>query len=258
MSLTSASYANSSDAPYPDSYRHAQSYNADVEMRSVLSSTRQILEQAQSPPPSLREILGAYKAKGDGDRDMLIAMLNAKSAEDQRLASVAALHRQVIELYQTCPPSHPQNIPPPHLPHLHIPPPPHHYHAPYQTPPLSHPPRSPPHSMPPMRDQPPRSSQQPSRKRRRSSRSPARSHSSRSSTHELPPSPRSDSLEYSPRSRASMAIGSLLTVGSGASRAAEEDTHSQISAERNHHRGRNERSTHSGSSRSANSSGHSV
>lgn len=37
----------------------------------------------QQPPPSLREILGAYRSKGDGDRDMLIAMLNAKSAEDQ-------------------------------------------------------------------------------------------------------------------------------------------------------------------------------
>jgi hypothetical protein len=37
----------------------------------------------QSPPPSLREILAAYRAKGDGDRDMLLAMLNAKAAEDQ-------------------------------------------------------------------------------------------------------------------------------------------------------------------------------
>jgi len=42
-----------------------------------------VLISQQPPPPSLREILGAYKAKGDGDRDMLLAMLNAKSAEDQ-------------------------------------------------------------------------------------------------------------------------------------------------------------------------------
>jgi hypothetical protein len=42
-----------------------------------------MLTLIQAPPPSLREILGAYKSKGDGDRDMLIAMLNAKSAEDQ-------------------------------------------------------------------------------------------------------------------------------------------------------------------------------
>lgn len=38
---------------------------------------------AQTPPPTLREVLGAYNSRGDGDRDMLIAMLNAKSAEDQ-------------------------------------------------------------------------------------------------------------------------------------------------------------------------------
>ena len=37
----------------------------------------------QSPPPSLREILSAYRTKGDGDRDMLLAMLSAKTAEDQ-------------------------------------------------------------------------------------------------------------------------------------------------------------------------------
>ena len=37
----------------------------------------------QPPPPSLREILGAYRSRGDGDREMLMAMLNAKSAEDQ-------------------------------------------------------------------------------------------------------------------------------------------------------------------------------
>lgn len=37
----------------------------------------------QPPPPSLREILAAYKANGDGDREMLLTMLNAKAAEDQ-------------------------------------------------------------------------------------------------------------------------------------------------------------------------------
>ena len=37
----------------------------------------------QPPPPSLREILTAYRTKGDGDRDMLLAMLSAKTAEDQ-------------------------------------------------------------------------------------------------------------------------------------------------------------------------------
>lgn len=43
----------------------------------------QLLTTEQTPPPSLREVLGAYNSRGDGDRDMLIAMLNAKSAEDQ-------------------------------------------------------------------------------------------------------------------------------------------------------------------------------
>lgn len=38
---------------------------------------------SQPPPPTLREILEAYKARGDGDREMLLAMLNAKSSEDQ-------------------------------------------------------------------------------------------------------------------------------------------------------------------------------
>ena len=51
----------------------------------------------QPPPPSLREILGAYRSKGDGDRDMLIAMLNAKSAEDQVGAiPLYGLHRAHI------------------------------------------------------------------------------------------------------------------------------------------------------------------
>lgn len=37
----------------------------------------------QPPAPSLREVLGAYRLKGDGDREMLLAILNAKAAEDQ-------------------------------------------------------------------------------------------------------------------------------------------------------------------------------
>lgn len=52
----------------------------------------------QTPPPSLREILGAYNAKGEGDRDMLVALLNAKSAEDQRLAAIATLHQTVLQM----------------------------------------------------------------------------------------------------------------------------------------------------------------
>lgn len=36
----------------------------------------------QRNPPSMHEILAAFTAKGDGDREMLFALLNAKAAED--------------------------------------------------------------------------------------------------------------------------------------------------------------------------------
>jgi hypothetical protein len=52
----------------------------------------------QTAPPALREILSAYNAKGEGDRDMLVALLNAKSAEDQRLAAIATLHQTVLQM----------------------------------------------------------------------------------------------------------------------------------------------------------------
>ncbi|KEP53604.1 hypothetical protein V565_029080 [Rhizoctonia solani 123E] len=64
--------------------------------RPILETTWHALSQA--PPPSLREILSAYNAKGEGDREMLVALLNAKSAEDQRLASLAALHQTVLQM----------------------------------------------------------------------------------------------------------------------------------------------------------------
>ncbi|KAF8759137.1 hypothetical protein RHS01_02704 [Rhizoctonia solani] len=59
--------------------------------KSVLDSTFQAL--SQSPPPTIREILGAYSAKGEGDREMLVALLNAKSAEDQRIAAMATFNK---------------------------------------------------------------------------------------------------------------------------------------------------------------------
>ncbi|KAH9835817.1 uncharacterized protein C8Q71DRAFT_97894 [Rhodofomes roseus] len=70
----------------------------DPAMDTLLGAVWQSLQQ--SPPPNLREILDAYRAKGDGDRDMLIAMLNAKSAEDQRIASLASLQKSMLDLYQ--------------------------------------------------------------------------------------------------------------------------------------------------------------
>jgi hypothetical protein len=59
-------------------------YNDD----SVLDQQRRALQAAihafdQAPAPSLREVLAAYRLKGDGDREMLLAVLNAKAAEDQ-------------------------------------------------------------------------------------------------------------------------------------------------------------------------------
>jgi len=186
-------------------------------------STWHVIEQP--PPPSLREVLGAYRSKGDGDRDMLIAMLNAKSAEDQRMAAIASLHRTLLDLYTTD-----AKIPPP---------------APLQHYPLSSPrinsPKDKRHmaelsngydsarkSAPSPRE--PLHQSQPPRKRQRYSCSPAPSshHDARSShppSRDLPPSPyssRSDSEEYSPRSRASMAIGSLLSSGAGRDSAPED------------------------------------
>ncbi|KAF8226112.1 hypothetical protein L208DRAFT_1407643 [Tricholoma matsutake] len=57
------------------------SHPSSPDINHLVTSAFSVLEQ--SPPPSLREILVAYRSKGDGDRDMLLAMLNAKSAEDQ-------------------------------------------------------------------------------------------------------------------------------------------------------------------------------
>jgi len=78
-----------------------QSSPSSLGAKNLLASSWEVLEQP--PPPSLREILGAYRARGDGDRDMLLAMLSAKSAEDQRIASVAALHRSMLEYYAVNP-----------------------------------------------------------------------------------------------------------------------------------------------------------
>jgi len=202
---------------------HASHPTPDSEMNRVISSTWHVLEQ--TPPPSLRDVLGAYSSKGDGDRDMLIAMLNAKSAEDQRMASVAALHRTLLEMHHSPPvPSHSSLLQP----------------TAYSYPPrsISH---SPPthevmpthilnglsmgHSSPPP---PPAVTKEapshniPSRKRQCTSHDPPSPHRAASSRYssvkyDNPPSPnsssRSDSAEYSPRSRASMAIGSLLSSG---------------------------------------------
>ncbi|KAA1468539.1 hypothetical protein DENSPDRAFT_833867 [Dentipellis sp. KUC8613] len=174
--------------------------------KSLLASTWQILDQP--PPPSLREILGAYRSRGDGDREMLMAMLNAKSAEDQRLASMASLHRSMLEYYQVLPPSHPVAAnESPYSPLLQTPQSNGVYHA-----------RSNATESSPSRS--PRTAREPhSRKRHRSSESPASTyrsapHSHSSSSPYRAPSPPdsigSESVDRSPRSRGAMAIGSLL------------------------------------------------
>lgn len=52
-------------------------------MCSVLPAATPFLTvPPQRPSPTMHEILAAYTAKGDGDRDMLFTLLNAKAAED--------------------------------------------------------------------------------------------------------------------------------------------------------------------------------
>ncbi|KAG2044286.1 hypothetical protein BDR03DRAFT_938833 [Suillus americanus] len=196
-----------SGPPYPtQDYSRLPYHSIEADYRRLVMSSSQILEQA--PPPSLREILGAYKSKGDGDRDMLIAMLNAKSAEDQRLASVASLHRTLLEMSAV---DARHASPPPPLP----PSAPYSKHGLYTSDMANE--RVSPQPLPVVRE--PSQLSQPPRKRQRSSHSPSSHYelrTSHTSSRDLPPSPyssRSDSEEYSPRSRASMAIGSLLSTG---------------------------------------------
>ncbi|PFH49207.1 hypothetical protein AMATHDRAFT_63583 [Amanita thiersii Skay4041] len=205
----------------------------DSELRRLFNSAFSVLEQP--PPPSLREILGAYRAKGDGDRDMLLSMLNAKSAEDQRIASVASLHRTVLEIYQAniADAGHHQPFGSmnqnhhyaassfTHSPHISEQKATRKLHAHHRTSRSRSPSRSHVH-ITSVRDVPRPTSVEQTRKRPRTSQpSPHPNvydpHAGSQNDH-LPPSPysssgRSDSAEYSPRSRTSMAIGSLLSSG---------------------------------------------
>ncbi|KAI9066700.1 hypothetical protein FKP32DRAFT_1673700 [Trametes sanguinea] len=230
----------SPEPAYPQQYAHRQ---PDPNMKTVIASSWRVLEQP--PPPTLREILEAYKARGDGDREMLLAMLNAKSSEDQRLASYATLHRTMLDLYQAPhiqpgPPVMPLHVPDAHHSHTYAhahqfpSPPTSYHHSPHAhvSQPLNHDEAR--HiryradsssSMADSHDRryAPSSSQQP-RKRRRSSRSPPPQYQSHiratashdgMSVHDLPPSPYSSASSAqssggSPRSRESMAINSLL------------------------------------------------
>ncbi|KAF8610490.1 hypothetical protein BDV93DRAFT_601490 [Ceratobasidium sp. AG-I] len=83
-------------AAYASPPRSTGDMSPAASAKSVLESTFQALSQA--PPPTIREILGAYSTKGEGDRDMLVALLNAKSAEDQRIAALATLQQTVLQM----------------------------------------------------------------------------------------------------------------------------------------------------------------
>jgi len=188
-------------------------------VRHLLASAHSSLQQP--PPPSLREILAAYRSRGDGDREMLLALLNAKTAEDQRLSSIVSLHRAMLEIYQSSSPPEPHHsVASEHYPLRPVPysqPSSHRYHQR-----VSSPSRSPPGTQIrkiPQEFIPKQSSERPS-KRHRLSRSPyPTQHAAYESSHpeHYPLSPyssseRSDSAEYSPRSKSSMTIGSLLST----------------------------------------------
>ncbi|KAH7104110.1 hypothetical protein BKA62DRAFT_635102, partial [Auriculariales sp. MPI-PUGE-AT-0066] len=113
------------------------------ELRAILNSTWTSLQQPTTP--SLREVLGAYNAKGTGDRDMLLALLNAKSAEDNRIAATTTLQNTMLQFYTsrsgtpavyTAPSTHtsprmmmqPAPLSPDSLSHSTLPPPQHQQH----------------------------------------------------------------------------------------------------------------------------------
>ncbi|KAH8835439.1 hypothetical protein DL96DRAFT_1574225 [Flagelloscypha sp. PMI_526] len=66
---------------------------------ATVSSAFTLLQQP--PPPSLREIVSAYRARKETeeDRELLLAMLNAKCAEDQRISNIATLHQTMLEMH---------------------------------------------------------------------------------------------------------------------------------------------------------------
>ncbi|EJU01042.1 hypothetical protein DACRYDRAFT_95275 [Dacryopinax primogenitus] len=62
---------------------------------------------SQPLPPSVREILTAYSKNGREDRELLLTLLAAKTAEDNRIAHQMALHRSLLHLQYDLPLSPP-------------------------------------------------------------------------------------------------------------------------------------------------------
>ncbi|KAL5534555.1 hypothetical protein ACEPAG_1018 [Sanghuangporus baumii] len=103
-------HPNGAAPPGPNTGIGSGADSGQVDIRTLYSTSWSALDGPS--PPTLREILTAYKQKGDGDREMLLAMLNAKSAEDQRIASQLSLRRTMIEInkytFESRSPSHSQ------------------------------------------------------------------------------------------------------------------------------------------------------
>ncbi|KAI0094560.1 hypothetical protein BDY19DRAFT_913427 [Irpex rosettiformis] len=94
-SARSSSSMTASPAPSSpqDVYAHSE-----MTAHALVANTLQTLDQRS--PPSLQEILAAFTSKGEGDRDMLFALLNAKAAEDNRIAAEKNLRRSLLEMYK--------------------------------------------------------------------------------------------------------------------------------------------------------------
>ncbi|KAF8601785.1 hypothetical protein BDV93DRAFT_524538 [Ceratobasidium sp. AG-I] len=82
----------------PRSTREMSSTPAPSTSTSAPSIESSLQALAQPPPPTLRDILHAYASQAQGDRTLLIALLNAKSAEDNRIAAVAALQQNILHI----------------------------------------------------------------------------------------------------------------------------------------------------------------
>ncbi|KAG8738700.1 hypothetical protein FRC10_006584 [Ceratobasidium sp. 414] len=97
MASSYASPPRSARAQTPKSpLSQAQSQLHTSTSKAAIDASLQAL--SQPPPPTLRDILGAYAARGQGDRDMLIALLNAKAAEETRIAAIAALQQNILQM----------------------------------------------------------------------------------------------------------------------------------------------------------------
>ncbi|KAG9125054.1 hypothetical protein FRC07_009144 [Ceratobasidium sp. 392] len=100
MSSAYASPPHSARATSPKSpLRQSQTQSHASASKAAINTSLQAL--AQPTPPTLRDILSAYASRGQGDREMLIALLNAKAAEEARIAAVATLQQNVLQMQMT-------------------------------------------------------------------------------------------------------------------------------------------------------------